>query len=250
MSEAHNIEYKSPNIEAFYRTHRVRWDQFYESERVVFSKLGLDSGSSVLDIGCGCGGLGLALREKFGVTRYTGVEINHQAAESASGVYPEGRFLAADILAPPAGELVDETFDIVVSLGCIDWNVQFEAMVAAAWRYVKPGGYFVSSYRVTTESGINDMGRSWQHVNFEGKQEGEKAPYVVLNAAELLAILKALNPAMISGFGYRGTPSASAVTPFKEVVFCVLAAQKRVAGNEPTSLALELPPEVLAAVAR
>jgi hypothetical protein len=123
-------------------------------------------------------------------------------------------------------------------------------MVAAAWRYVKPGGHFVSSYRLTPGQGVNDIRRSWQHINFDGKQEGEKAPYVVLNAADLLAMLKALNPAAIRGFGYFGKPSASAVTPFEEVAFCVLAAQKRVAGNEPTSLALDLPPEVLAAIAR
>ena len=30
-----NIPYTTPAIEAFYRQHRVRWQQFYESERVV-----------------------------------------------------------------------------------------------------------------------------------------------------------------------------------------------------------------------
>ncbi|HEU4780041.1 MAG TPA: class I SAM-dependent methyltransferase [Steroidobacteraceae bacterium] len=247
MSEAKNIEYKSPEIEAFYRTHRVRWDQFYESERVIFSALELGAGSAVLDIGCGCGGLGLALREKFGLTRYTGVEINRQAAESAQNVYPQGRFLAADILDPPPGALADSSFDMVASLGCIDWNLQFSAMFAAAWRYVKPGGHFVSSFRLTTGATVNDMRRSWQYINFEGKQEGEAAPYVVLNLRELLGLFNSLNPAAIRGFGYNGAPSPTAVTPFSQVVFCVIAVQKRVAGSEPTRMVLDLPPELLAA---
>ena len=44
-----NIEYTTPAIEAFYREHRVRWDQFYDSERVVLGELGFCAGSSVLD---------------------------------------------------------------------------------------------------------------------------------------------------------------------------------------------------------
>ncbi len=246
MSSSGNIEYTSPNIEAFYRSHRIRWDQFYQSERVVFEQIGLGAGSAVLDIGCGCGGLGLALREKFGVTNYTGVEINKQAADTARSVYPLGRFIAADILAPPSGLLGEGSFDMVASLGCIDWNLEFESMLRAAWRYVKPGGYVLSSYRLTTGPGINDMTRSFQHINFDGKKEGETAPYVVLNAGELVAMLKALDPSLLRGFGYAGPPSASAVTPFEEVVFCVIAAQKRAGETAPTALALDLPASVLA----
>jgi SAM-dependent methyltransferase len=244
MSGAQNIEYKSAEIEAFYRTHRVRWDQFYQSERVIFEQLGLGAGSRVLDIGCGCGGLGLALRERFGVARYTGVEINRQAAEAAKSVYPDGHFLATDILAPPTGALEENSFDMVVSLGCIDWNLRFEDMVAAAWRYVKPGGYFVSSFRLTAEDTVNDIARSYQHINFDGKKEGEVAPYVVLNAGKLLGMLEALSPSLVRGFGYRGAPSATAATPFKDVVFSVMAAQKSDGGPGPTRFALDLPPDL------
>ena len=244
MAEIHNIEYKSAEIEAFYRTHRVRWHQFYESERVVFGQLGLGPQSHVLDIGCGCGGLGLALREKFGVSHYTGVEINRQAAVAAKSVYPAGRFLAADILAPPQGELDDAGFDMVVSLGCIDWNLRFEDMVAAAWRYVKPGGYFVCSFRLTAEATVNDMNVSYQHINFDGKREGERAPYVVLNARELVTRLESFSPAELRGFGYRGAPSATASTPFPHVVFSVIAARKRAGETGPTRLSLELPAEL------
>jgi SAM-dependent methyltransferase len=249
-SEPKNIEYSTPAIEAFYREHRVRWDQFYESERVMFERLGLTPSSSVLDIGCGCGGLGLALRERFGVVHYTGVEINRQAAQSAAIVNPQGRFLAADILAVAPAELAAASFDLVVSLGCIDWNVQFPQMLARAYEYVKPGGCFLSSFRLTPGASLFDLQRSYQYINFEGKREGEVAPYVVLNPRDLMSMLTVLHPERIAGFGYWGTPSASAVTELDRVVFAVVAVQKGTAPAQRPVVDLDLPQEVVSAIAR
>jgi SAM-dependent methyltransferase len=240
-----NIEYKSAEIERFYREHRTRWEHFYESERVVFERLGLGETTSVLDIGCGCGGLGLALRERFGVTRYTGIEINRPAAAAAEEVCPWGRFLAADILALPPRSLETAAFDVVVSLGCIDWNVRFEDMLASAYRYVRKGGHFVSSFRLTRGASQLDMAHSFQYINFDGKKEGEVAPYVVLNTADLLARLTKLEPERISGFGYWGRPSPTAVTPCAEVGFVVVAVRK---GETPTKRAvidLDIPADLL-----
>jgi SAM-dependent methyltransferase len=199
----------------------------------------------VLDIGSGCGGLGLALRERFGVTRYTGIEINRRAAETASAVCPWGRFLAADILQPPPESLEAEGFECVVSLGCIDWNVRFEDMLARAYAYVRPAGHFVSSFRVTTGSSQIDMRQSFQYINFDGKREGEIAPYVVLNIEDLLSRLKALRPAHIGGFGYWGRPSPTAVTPYPQVGFVVVAVHKADAPVDRAIVNLELPHDLL-----
>lgn len=242
-----NIEYKTPAIEAFYREHRTRWDQFYESERVVFTRLGPNASTRVLDIGCGCGGLGLALRERFGVADYTGVEINRRAADTAKTLNPAARFVCADILAVAPEELTEQSFDIVVSLGCIDWNVEFADMLARAYRYVKPGGYFVSSFRLTTGASVMDVRRSYQYINFEGKREGEIAPYVVINTDRLLAQVSALQPARIVGFGYWGAPSPTAVTPFAKVCFAVIAAHRGATPGKDMVTELELPLDLLSA---
>ena len=222
-----NIAYQTPAIEAFYRRERIRWDQFYESEQLVFEELGLGAASAVLDIGCGCGGLGLALLERFGVSNYTGVEINRQAAETAKRMYPQGRFLHGDILSIPAHELADESFDAVISLSCIDWNIQFSEMLFQAYRYVKPGGSFVSTFRLTPCESIIDPVRSYQYINFEGKREGEVAPYVVLNFGDFMRYLTALAPSRIRGFGYWRPPSSTASTPFSRIVFAAIAMQKQ-----------------------
>jgi SAM-dependent methyltransferase len=242
-----NIEYRTPAIEAYYREHRTRWDHFYESERVVFEKLGLGSASAVLDVGCGCGGLGLALRERFGVQQYTGVEINRQAAQTAQLMNPTGRFLRRDILELSPVDLAEESFDVVASLSCIDWNIQFAEMLAKAYRYVRAGGYFVSSFRLTSGESLIDTQRSYQYVNFHGKREGEVAPYVVLNFGELLGQLKSLAPSRIVGFGYFGAPSPTTVTPVDKVVFAVIAVQKRTASAQDTVVDLDLPPGLLGA---
>jgi SAM-dependent methyltransferase len=241
-----NIEYTTPAIEAFYRQHRVRWEQFYESERVVLAELGLTAASSVLDIGCGCGGLGLALRERFGVTAYTGVEINRRAAATARLVYPAAHFVCGDLLTLPAETLPAASFDVVVSLGCIDWNVEFSHMLARAFSYVRPGGSLVCSFRLTPGESLSDLRRSYQYINFDGKREGEVAPYVVLNARQLVQYLTALGPARIRGYGYWGTPSPTAVTPHDKLVFAVMAVRKRANGGDGLELDLDLPQDLLA----
>lgn len=237
-----NIHYKTESIGQFYRTHRTSWDQFYESEKTVLSKLGLGAGSRILDIGCGCGGLGLALKEQYGVTDYTGVDINTQAIYAATEMNPAGRFLAADILDVPEQKIPEESFDLVVSLSCIDWNVEFDRMLMKAYRYVRPGGYFLASFRLTDGEGVNDFTRSYQFINFEGKREGEKAPYVVLNARDLLTRLLLLRPSEILGYGYWGSPSATAVTPFERVCFAVIALRK--GAGEPCKVSLDLPDSI------
>jgi SAM-dependent methyltransferase len=216
----------------------------------VFERLGLDATSTVLDIGCGCGGLGLALRERFGIQQYTGIEINRRAAQTARLMNPTGRFLAADILKLAPHELAEESFDIVVSLSCIDWNVQFAEMVRRAYGHVKPGGYFVSSFRLTSGESTADIRRSYQYIDFEGKRQGEMAPYIILNVNELLRYLTALEPARIFGFGYWGLPSPTAVTPLSKVCFAVVATKKRAGPVESPVIELDLPPDLLSAVTR
>ena len=65
MKTNRNIKYKTDEIERFFSKNRIAWDQFYESEKVIISALKLSKKDQVLDIGCGCGGLGLALKNKF-----------------------------------------------------------------------------------------------------------------------------------------------------------------------------------------
>jgi SAM-dependent methyltransferase len=239
-----NAAYATDQIACYFAKNRVSWAQFYESERVIISRLGIDDKDSILDIGCGCGGLGLALREQFGVQKYTGVEINPQAAEAARAMNADARVLCGDILDLRNSELHVQVFDVVFSLSCVDWNVQFVEMLDAAWDFVRPGGYLVATFRLTDKEGCNDRRRSYQYINFAGIREGEIASYVVLNAGYLLQTLDRFFPAAIDAFGYWGAPSATAVTPYERLCFCAFAIRKRDGDGGDPRLTLDLPPEI------
>jgi SAM-dependent methyltransferase len=239
-----NINYRTDELVRYFAHNRIAWEQFYESERVIIGQLNLDRDRSVLDIGCGCGGLGLTLRERFGVRNYTGVEINPQAAAVGRSLNPEARILSGDILEVGAGELSGSEFDVVFSLSCVDWNVCFDEMLAAAWSFVVPGGHLVATFRLTDGPGCNDLGRSYQYINYDGIREGERAPYVVLNAHELLRRLSDFHPSEIRGFGYWGTPSKTAVTPYNRLCFSAFSIRKPSGPAEGSLIDLKLPEEI------
>src|SRR6202045_3131581 len=157
-----NIAYQTDQLVRYFSRNRITWSQFYESERVIIDGLKLDASRSVLDIGCGCGGLGLGLHERFGVRSYTGVEINPLAAQAAIGMNPQAEFLRGDILQLNQNELRGRQFDVVFSLSCVDWNVQFAEMLAAAWSRVLQGGFLVATFRLTDGAGCDDMEQSYQ----------------------------------------------------------------------------------------
>ena len=240
-----NIAFQSSELARYFTQHRVSWPQFYESERRIISQLELDARQDILDIGCGCGGLGLALRDQFGVDCYTGVEINPQAAEAGRQMNPRADITCGDILDVSANTLHGRQFDVVFSLSCVDWNVRFADMLAAAWTHVRPGGHLVSTFRLTVEAGCNDLSRSYQYINANGVMEGELAPYVVLNARDLTRALFAFDPAEISAIGYWGRPSATAVTPYEKLCFSAFSVRRRTGESDPPRLRLELPGEIV-----
>jgi precorrin-6B methylase 2 len=240
-----SIAYQTDRLASYFSNNRVTWEQFYESERIVISQLGLSKGSTVLDIGCGCGGLGLALRDQFGTNIYSGVEINPQAAEAAGKLNPSAMIYQGDFLDLSQAALCDTNYDAVFSLSCFDWNIQFDRMLAAAWKHVAAGGVLVATFRLVSNEGCNDITKSYQYINFDGVMEGERAAYVVLNAKELLFKLVALMPSTIAAFGYFGSPSSTAVTPYENLCFSAFSIKKRKDGDrECVKFDLNLPKDI------
>ena len=83
-----NIVYQTDKLADYFSKNRVRWDQFYRSERIIIDKISIKQNASILDLGCGCGGLGLALLEKYGVKDYCGVDINTSAIDMGRNINP------------------------------------------------------------------------------------------------------------------------------------------------------------------
>jgi hypothetical protein len=165
---------------------------------------------------------------------------------------PNAKFFAGDILTVKSKALKNNSFDVVIALSCIDWNVEFDKMLLKAWSYIKPGGKFISTFRLTESNSINSnniLEESYQYINFSGIKSGEIAPYFVINAKELMNILLKFNPKKIVANGYWGPPSVTAVTPFKTICFSAFCLEKREIGDDlKVAIELSLPNEILASI--
>jgi ubiquinone/menaquinone biosynthesis C-methylase UbiE len=241
------VEYKSSEIEKYFKSNRIKWEQFYPSERHIIETLNLNSSSKVLDLGCGCAGLGCALKERFGVFDYTGIDINKQAVETAKVLLPNANLHHCDFLNIDVEHIKFNGFDHVFSLSCIDWNDGFHKTLPRAFSYVKEGGWLILSLRLTKEKSVYDSKSSFQYINYDGKREGETATYVVLNTIEIVDYFKKMNPSEIRGFGYWGQVGNHTVTPYSEICFSVFAVKKKLPEeyNEQAHLNLELPQDIL-----
>lgn len=233
-----NIKYLSDEIGAFYSQNRIAWDQFYPSEKYIFEKVFStthDDIKTVLDVGCACGGLGLALNERFQIKDYTGIDINASAIEQAllmKNEFPfDSSFLCADIL--NSDEFLNERkFDLVTSLSCADWNCETIKILEKCWYHTANNGYFIFSFRITNEKSIRGLEDGFQFVHFDDvttlKGTEEKAPYVVTNIHEVFQIVNSFIPlpSNLMAYGYWGKPSSLAVIPYKRIVHSVFAIQK------------------------
>lgn len=232
-----NIEYKTKQISEYFSINRVKWDQFYPSEKWIFERVAGSEGKmgSVLDVGCAVGGLGLALGERFSLSEYVGVDINAPAIEYANTRRTKYScqcdFLCGDILT--IDSLPTDKFDNVFSLSCADWNIATEDIISECWKHVRVGGYFILTLRLTPQQSLLSFSESFQYIHFgegipEKEEEVEKAPYIVLNVQHALAILTNLQPKPdhIMAYGYWGPPSATARTRYDRLVFTALAVRK------------------------
>ncbi|MCB1144837.1 MAG: class I SAM-dependent methyltransferase [Leptospiraceae bacterium] len=243
---SNNIQYNSSLLSNYFQTFRVKWDQFYPSEQKIITDLDPNKDSKILDIGCGCGGLGLALSGKFGVKDYTGIDINEDAIQKGKELSPQSKLISGDILQISEDKIGSEKFDIVFSLSCVDWNLEFKKMLDASWNYVKEGGYLVSTFRLTTGESLFKLEDSFQYINFDGKLEGEKAAYVVLNFSELCNLLFEYSPEEVNAYGYWGKPSSTAVMKYSSLCFAAFAIKKQKSLNKNNlNLNLDLPLELI-----
>ena len=101
------------------------------------------SGMRILDIGCGPGH---TLDYLPSDVAYTGYDLNASYIEAARRRYGErARFLHARVGEEPA-EIEASSFDLVIAKGILHHLNDDEAhqLLRAAFRYLRPGGFFVS----------------------------------------------------------------------------------------------------------
>jgi SAM-dependent methyltransferase len=110
---------------------------------------GLDlAGKSILDIGCGVGGIDFLLVEEYGAGFVLGIDVEDTVLVTAR------RRAAANGLASRTGfakvwpgplPYPPQTFDVVFSKDAIVHIPDKQALMADIWRILKPGGLFAAS---------------------------------------------------------------------------------------------------------
>ncbi len=110
---------------------------------------GLDiRGKSVLDIGCGAGGVDLCLVREHGAGHVTGIDVEDTVLDHArSLVARAGLGNRIDIVKVAPGPLPSppESFDIVFSKDSIVHIPDKNALMRDVYRVLKPGGWFAAS---------------------------------------------------------------------------------------------------------
>ena len=82
--------------------------------------VGFEAGVSVLDVGCGVGGLYAFLRRQGINVDYTGIDINPAAIDAARSRHPDGRFFVCNLLTQP----IDTQYDFVFAHGVLTVAVE------------------------------------------------------------------------------------------------------------------------------
>ena len=103
---------------------------------------------SVLDIGCGIGGITVDLVRRHGAARVVGIDVeepvcNHAAMRVARAGLDEQ--ISIELVAPGPLPFDDATFDVVFSKDSIVHISDKESLCADVFRVLAPGGWFVAS---------------------------------------------------------------------------------------------------------
>ena len=105
-------------------------------------------GKSVLDIGCGAGGIDLALATTHGAGYVTGIDVEDSVLSHARTLVA-AKGLAGRIglvkVAPGPLPFPPDTFDVVFSKDSIIHIPDKHALMAEVARVLKPGGWFLAS---------------------------------------------------------------------------------------------------------
>ncbi len=244
-----NLHYTTAELAAYYSQHRIGWEGLYPSERVIFDRIAPSADARAIDLGCACGGLGVALRERFGITDYTGVDINEGCIAAAPSICPWGTFHAGDFLEvrPKLGE----GYDLATSLSAADWNVCTGDLLRSLFGCLRPGGSLIVSVRLTNDPSVEDCLEVRQSVTFGDRATGEPveyAPYKVYRLEAILDLLTGLGPvSLLDGYGYWGSvPASVEELPLERIFYLVITVRKAPDDHrEPPRLQLDIAADFL-----
>ncbi|MGA8262636.1 MAG: methyltransferase domain-containing protein [Arenicellales bacterium] len=179
MTEVHEPEY-TDNLITFLET---LWGEGYLSpggaEEVAAVLAGFDlSGLTILDIGCGSGGITLSLAEDYRAARVVGIDVEGPVLTKARS-RAESRGLSERVefvqVEPGPLPFPDAGFDIVFSKDAMIHIADKEALFADIMRTLKPGGWLLASDWLISHDG-EPSPEMKHYIGLEGLSFGMASP--------------------------------------------------------------------------
>jgi SAM-dependent methyltransferase len=189
----------------FFTRDRNTPEGLYPSER-VFLPDAVQRATSVLDVGCACGGFASIIRTFNSSAHYTGIDIVPEMLARAGREKSDDKFVVA------AGHELpfrDGVFDLVHCSGAVHLNSRFQALIAEMWRVARHEALF--DMRLTERPSLEGSFR----VDFANTGQGGILPYHVVNLEEARCLIDDLPgaPASVRLAGYRHPASDNANLP-------------------------------------
>lgn len=219
MKHDSSAAYRTSQLNSrIYSQYRVRFSEFWESERHFFETRSDWKGLSMLDVGGASGGLGSALFSYFSVDfPYTCIDIDAAAISSGKDLVPQSEFILGSF---PNDLQSDRKFDYVVLFAWFaqvtDWKTMLLSLCSRARRFVN------IAVNVRLE-GTTVVDPDVSYVYY--LDSGIRVPEITHNLFELLNFCShnEIGADRISFYGYTSRNTTSAFRP--------LPRNKQIQGN-------------------
>jgi len=141
------------------------------------------TGAAVLDIGCGAGGIDIALVARHGAGHVTGIDVEDPVLVRARVLVATGGFgaqIGLAKVAPGPLPFPPTTFDVVFSKDSIVHIPDKHTLMAEVFRVLKPGGRFIASDWLVSTDVISPLMAAY--IAAEGLDFGMATPKRYLEA--------------------------------------------------------------------
>lgn len=110
------VQLRGMPVTVYSRPGVFSWDHVDEATALLAEHMVVNKGESVLDLGCGSGGLGTVAAKLSGTGRVRMVDADNEAVRSTRGtIEVAGVKNASVVISDVASAVIDERFDVVVS---------------------------------------------------------------------------------------------------------------------------------------
>ena len=178
------------------------------------------SGLSVLDIGCGAGGIDLALVRDHGAGFVCGLDVEDSVLNHARGLIAAaglGERIGVIKVAPGPLPLPPQSFDVVFSKDSIVHIPDKVALMAEVSRVLRPGGWFLAS--------------DWL-IGVEGAPSARMAEYIAAEGLDFGMATPAGYRAAMRGAGFEAVETVSRNGWYREQARAELERLRGAAGDE------------------